>query len=97
MRWAKVDTNHSDVVAALRGAGWHVRSTATIGLGFPDLIAAKDRFNVLVEVKNGSLAKLTRDQVVFHSEWPGPLVVATGPEDAVAQLQCLYSKMLPAG
>jgi hypothetical protein len=88
----KVDVNHAAIVSALRAAGWNVRSTAMVGNGFADLVAAKSGLNVLVECKRDFKAKLTADQSTFHMSWPGPLVVVTSPEDAVAQLQCLYSK-----
>jgi CO dehydrogenase/acetyl-CoA synthase alpha subunit len=88
----RVDTNHAAVVERLRANGWLVRSTAAIGHGFPDLIVTKHGlfpWCVLVEVKFEK-GKLTADQTTFHATWP--VVTVTSPEDAVAQLQCLFSR-----
>lgn len=81
-RAAKVDRNQSEVVAALRAAGWVVRPTHRLGQGFPDLCASRRRVNLLVEVKMPGEG-LTPDEKIFHDEWCGPLIVVYSGQDAV--------------
>ena len=82
MRFAKTDKNQTEIVAALRAAGISVQSTATIGKGFPDLIAAKGDQCWLIEVKMPT-GKLTPDQQRFLSEWKGTVHIARTVEDAL--------------
>jgi hypothetical protein len=86
-RAAKVDGNHGDVVAALRKVGIAARSTATIGEGFPDLLAGFRGVNVLLEIKDStkppSARKLTKAEEDFIATWPGPVYVVTSAEEAV--------------
>ena len=82
MRFAKTDKNQTEIVAALRAAGISVQSTATIGKGFPDLIAAKGDQCWLIEVKM-PMGKLTPDQQRFLSEWKGTVHIARTVEDAL--------------
>ena len=68
---ARVDANHGEIVEALEAMGWGVKSTAQLGKGFPDLIAAKAGRLVLIEVKDGvkapSKRKRTPDEVEAHA------------------------------
>ena len=84
-RRAKVDRNQPQIVATLRAAGWAVWHTHTLGRGWPDLCVAKPDVNVLVEIKMPG-EKLTPDEVVFHAEWPGPVVVVYDEQDAIDKL-----------
>lgn len=85
-RAAKVDSNHGDVVSALRRAGATVQSLATVGHGCPDLIVFY-RGLYLVEVKDGSRPpserKLTGDQEEWIKRWGGPVYVVTSPAEAL--------------
>lgn len=81
-RAAKVDANHGEVVEALRAAGAVVASTASIGNGFPDLIAAKGKRVWMIEVK-GPKGKLTPDQVKFIGEWPGVVHIIRSKDEAL--------------
>jgi hypothetical protein len=89
-RAARVDANHAEVVSALKGAGYTVKSLAAVGQGMPDLIVAKSGETVLIEVKDGnkppSARKLTEPQEKFHREWAGRILTVTSPEDALRQL-----------
>lgn len=60
---ARVDQNQAEIVAAFRGYGWRVHSTAALGKGFPDLLVQKHE-TLLVEVKQGK-GTLTADQEAF--------------------------------
>lgn len=78
----KVDKNQGEIVETLRAAGVSVHSTAGIGKGFPDLVAAKGPDTWLIEVK-GLKGKLTDDQVKFIGEWRGVVHIVRTPEDAL--------------
>ena len=92
-RAARTDENQRSIVDHLERFGWRVHVASAVGGGFPDLVCARDRFTALVEVKNPSKPKrdqrLTKDQVEFHRDWPGVIVVALTPEDALRQLEAL--------
>lgn len=82
------DSNHTEIVAALRQAGCSVFDTAGLGHGFPDLVVGLRGKNYLVEVKDGSLPpsqrKLTGDEVDFHESWRGQIFIVTSVEEAIA-------------
>jgi Holliday junction resolvase len=73
-KYGKVDNNQNEIVSTLRTCGYSVVSCASMGNGFPDLIAGKAGRNYLIEVKSGR-GKLTRQQVVWHDEWQGQVIV----------------------
>ena len=82
---ARLDAAHPGIVQALRQAGICAFSTAAIGNGFPDIVAALRGVNVLLEVKTGSTPserKLTADERAFHDSWAGALAVVSTPEEA---------------
>jgi Holliday junction resolvase len=80
MRGARVDSNHTLIVKALRAAGWEVTSTARMGGGFPDLVCARRGIIRLVEVKTLT-GKRTPDQDEFHAKFP--VVLLRTIEEAV--------------
>lgn len=49
---AKVDANQAPIKLALEQLGWGVKSMASVGQGFPDLLAVKCGRQVWLEVKN---------------------------------------------
>jgi len=79
-RAAKVDANQHTLVAELRAMGFSVISLAAFGRGCPDLLVGRYGINILVEVKDGSLApsrrQLNTEQREFHDAWRGPIIVA---------------------
>ena len=80
---AKIDANQPQVVEALRKAGISVQSTAAIGKGFPDLVAANGDGKVwLIEVK-GLKGKLTADQEQFIENWRGVVHIVRSADDAL--------------
>ena len=81
-RAAKVDLGQAEIVSALRKCGISVHSTAALGKGFPDLIAADSKQVWLIEVK-GPKGKLTDDQVAFIATWRGPVHVVRSVDDAL--------------
>lgn len=82
MRAAKVDANQAEIVKALRKCGVSVQSTASMGNGFPDLVAGKGALTWLIEVK-GPKGKLTNDQIEFIDAWNGTVHIARSIDDAL--------------
>lgn len=83
MRAAKVDLNQKSIVEALRKCGISVHSTASIGKGFPDLVAANSTGKVwLIEVK-GEKGKLTPEQIEFIAGWQGDVHIVRTVDDAL--------------
>ena len=80
-RAAKVDGNHSEIVAEFRRLGASVQSLAAVGKGVPDLLVGYQARNILVEVKMPK-GKLTPDQQAWFSAWLGgrPLVVSSAQQ-----------------
>jgi hypothetical protein len=72
-RRARIDSNHTEIVAEFRAYGWFVRDTHHVGDGFFDLIAIKHGRVLFVEVKDGakppSARKLTPDEVAVHADF----------------------------
>jgi hypothetical protein len=85
-RAANLDSNHRDVVLALRAIGCCVQSLASVGMGVPDLLVGYHGINVLLEVKDGakkpSERVLTRAESGWHSVWAGQVSVVETPEEA---------------
>lgn len=86
-RAAKVDSNQTAIVDALRAAGCSVSSLAECGKGIPDLLVGVAGQNVLLEVKDGSLPAsqrlLTPAQKAWHREWKGTAHVVNGVGEAL--------------
>lgn len=84
---ARVDGNHAEIVKALRQAGIGATSTASVGNGFPDIVASFRTVTVLLEVKDGdkppSKQALTADEKRFHDNWPGEIHIVNSSEAAV--------------
>lgn len=79
-RAARVDTNQTAIVHALRRAGCRVLSLAAIGHGVPDLLACRANVLTMIEIKDGkksaSRRQLTEPQIKFHAEWPVRVVTS---------------------
>lgn len=88
----RVDGNHSEVIAALRKAGWRVKDTSRYGDGFPDALARRGDVLLFIEIKDGakslSRRQLTDEEaefVTWFGEWPvrASYRVVLSAEDAV--------------
>lgn len=77
-----MDTNHNQIVCALRDMGASVTSLAAVGCGVPDLIVGWRQRNYLLEVK-GEKGQLNPYQVAFHAMWSGQVCVVRTPDDAL--------------
>jgi hypothetical protein len=86
-RFAKVDANQAEIVAALRAAGATVQPLHTIGQGCPDLLVGVGGRSYVLEVKDGrkvpSARKLTPDEVKWFAAWKGHAVVVESAKDAL--------------
>lgn len=85
-RKAKVDTNQSDMVKALRFVGASVFVASHIGDGFPDLVVGWRGRNFLIEVKTAT-GKLTDEQKHFASRWQGSYYVCRDVSDLAILLE----------
>ena len=92
-RAAKSDANQREIVATFRSIGCSVAVTSGLGDGFTDLVVARRGKTILVEIKDGSkppsARKLTPDQITFHAEWRGIIVIVESIDDALAAA-CLH-------
>lgn len=86
----RVDANHWEIFNTLKRLGWCVISTAELGGGFPDLVAAKDGVIKLIEVKDGrkrpSAQKLTACEALYHRDMAAagcPIVIVRSVDDAI--------------
>lgn len=91
-RAAKVDSNHSAIVKALRAIGCSVLDLSRVGKGCPDLLVARvaldgRRRSVLLEVKDGerspSRRKATTDQLDFFEHWRGEAYIVQSVAQAI--------------
>jgi Holliday junction resolvase len=71
MTYARIDSNHKEIVAALREAGATVVSLASMKHGCPDLMVGYQNETILMEVKKDKKAKFTPDQIEFMGKWRG--------------------------
>ena len=71
MTYARIDTNHKEIVAALREVGATVVSLAAMKHGCPDLLVGYAGETLLMEIKKDAKAKFTPDQLDFIGKWKG--------------------------
>jgi hypothetical protein len=79
---AKVDTNHNEIVGALRDVGATVTSMAAVGMGYPDLSVGFRGTNYLLEIK-GPKGELNDYQRAFHGMWKGRISVVRTADEAL--------------
>ena len=88
MKYGRRDGNHAEIVKRLRSAGSRVLDLGDVGEGCPDTLVAWGGQMLLMEIKDGkkppSARRLTPQQEHFHATWPGPVVVVTSVEQALA-------------
>ena len=89
-RAARVDSNQSEIVAALRKVGASVQPLHTVGQGCPDLLVAFRQTNLLMEVKDGqkppSARALTEDEKEWIGSWKAPVFIVNSAEEAIGLL-----------
>lgn len=83
-RAAKTDSNHQEVVKLFRKLGWSVLDVSQLK-NCCDLVVAKDRYTVAVEVKDGakppSARKLSDGEIKFRDNWNGAYMLVQSLED----------------
>jgi len=86
-RYAKIDSNQTEIVKVLRRCGCSVQSLSALGSGVPDLLVARNGKMWLMEVKDGdkspSRQKLTDDETQWISKWRAPVFVVHSCDEAV--------------
>ena len=82
----RTDKNQQDIMDTLRSAGYAVHDTHELGGGFPDILVACERGNVLVEVKMPG-KDLNAAERKFHAHWPGPLCVIYYKDEAAEMIE----------
>jgi hypothetical protein len=83
---ARVDSNHEEIVKALREAGASVKSCAQLGHGWPDIAVGWRGRNFFFEIKDPkrkpSERVLTTDEKAWHYCWNGQVCVIESVEAA---------------
>ena len=94
MTYARIDTNHKEIVAALRQAGATVVSLAAMKHGCPDLLVGYAGETVLMEIKRDAKAKFTSDQLEFLGKWKGGAISRVDSVDAAIRALGITRKVL---
>jgi Holliday junction resolvase len=93
MTYARVDSNHKEIVAALRKAGATVVSLAAMKHGCPDLLVGYAGETILMEVKMPK-GKFTPDQLDFLSKWKGGAISRVDSVDAAIRALGITRKVI---
>jgi Holliday junction resolvase len=94
MTYARVDTNHKEIVKALRDAGATVVSLAAMKHGTPDILVGYGGETLLMEIKKDAKAKFTPDQLDFMSKWKGGAVSRVDSVDAAIRALGIIQKVV---
>jgi Holliday junction resolvase len=94
MTYARIDTNHKEIVKALRNAGATVVSLAAMKHGCPDLLVGYAGETVLMEIKRDAKAKFTPDQLDFLGKWKGGAISRVDSVDAAIRALGITRKVL---
>jgi Holliday junction resolvase len=87
MTYARIDSNHKEIVAALREVGATVVSLAAMKHGCPDILVGYAGETLLMEIKRDSKARFTPDQLDFMGKWKGgPISRVDSVEAAIRAL-----------
>jgi Holliday junction resolvase len=94
MTYARIDSNHKEIVKALRDAGASVLSLASMKHGCPDLLVGYGNETLLMEIKKDSKSKFTPDQLDFMSKWRGGAISRVDSVDAAIRALGITRKIL---
>jgi Holliday junction resolvase len=94
MTYARIDTNHKEIVAALRKAGASVVSLAAMKHGCPDLLVGNGNETMLMEIKKDAKAKFTPDQLQFMANWRGGPISRVDSVDAAIRALGIIQRIL---
>jgi hypothetical protein len=93
MTYARIDTNHKEIVLALRQIGATVVSLAAMKHGCPDLLVGYQGETILMEVKMPK-GKFTPDQLDFIGKWRGGPISRVDSVDAAIRALGVTRKIL---
>jgi len=82
-KYGNIDNNQNEIVKKLRETGHSVAITSSMGQGFPDILIGRNGLNLLCEIKTSDKAQLTDDELDWHTEWKGKVVIVHDWEEAV--------------
>jgi len=94
MTYARIDSNHTEIVAALRQAGATVVSLAAMKHGIPDILVGYNGETILMEIKKDSKAKFTPDQLEFIGKWKGGAISRVDSVEAALRALGITRKVL---
>jgi len=94
MTYARIDTNHKEIVKALRDAGATVVSLAAMKHGIPDILVGYNGETILMEIKRDAKAKFTPDQLDFLGKWKGGAISRVDSVDAAIRALGITRKVL---
>jgi Holliday junction resolvase len=94
MTYARIDTNHKEIVKALRELGATVVSLASMKHGCPDLLVGYAGETLLMEIKRDAKAKFTSDQLEFLGKWKGGAVSRVDSVEAAIRALGITRKVL---
>jgi Holliday junction resolvase len=94
MTYARIDSNHKEIVTALREMGATVVSLAAMKHGCPDLLVGYAGETILMEIKKDAKAKFTPDQLDFLSKWRGGAISRVDSVDAAIRALGVTRKIL---
>jgi Holliday junction resolvase len=94
MTYARIDSNHKEIVAALRQAGATVVSMASLKHGTPDILVGYAGETILMEIKRDAKAKFTSDQLDFLGKWKGGAISRVDSVDAAIRALGITRKVL---
>jgi Holliday junction resolvase len=94
MTYARIDTNHKEIVKALRDAGATVVSLAAMKHGCPDIMVGYNGETILMEIKRDAKAKFTPDQLDFMGKWKGGAISRVDSVDAAIRTLGITRKVL---
>jgi len=94
MTYARIDSNHTEIVAALRQAGATVVSLAAMKHGIPDILVGYNGETILMEIKKDSKAKFTSDQLEFIGKWKGGAISRVDSVEAALRALGITRKVL---
>ena len=88
---ARVDSNQSEIVKALRSIGCSVLPTHQLGAGAPDIAVGLRGHTLFLEIKDGdkppSEQQLTQDEQRFMREWRGHYAVVHNVIEAIDEVR----------
>lgn len=94
MTYARIDTNHKEIVKALREAGATVVSLASMKHGCPDLMVGYAGETLLMEIKRDAKARFTSDQLDFLGKWKGGAISRVDSVEAAIRALGIIKKVL---